>query len=53
MGVCVCVSTYSYFHNPIPVVTRGYPKQREEGHPKILKGCVTAQTLTWVVVIAL
>lgn len=47
--VCVC----SYFHNPIPVVASGHPKQCEEGHPKILKGRMTAQTLTWVVVIAL
>lgn len=51
VSVCECVC--SYFHNPIPVVSSGHSKQCEEGHPKILKGCVTTQTLTWVVVIAL
>lgn len=47
----MCV--FSYFHNPIPVVASGYSKQCEEGHPKILKGRVTAQTLTGVIVVAL
>lgn len=43
----------SYFHDSVPVVSGGHPEQGEEGHPEILKGRVTTQTLTRVDVIAL
>lgn len=47
MSMCVCVC--SHLHDAVPVVSRGHPKQREEGHAEILKGGVSAQAFAGVV----
>lgn len=49
VSVCLC---YSYFHDAVPVVPRGHPEQREEGHAEVLKGGVSAQALAGVVHVA-
>lgn len=42
----------SYLHDSIPVITSGDLEKCEEGHPKVLKGGMTAHTLTGVLVVA-
>lgn len=48
-----CVCARPYFHDAVPVVPRGHTEQREEGHPEVLKGGVSAQALAGVVHVAL
>ena len=38
-------------HDAVPVVARGDPEQREEGHAEGAEVGVLAQTLAWVIVI--
>lgn len=52
----ICVVTHSnaavnckYLHDAIPVVTGGNLEEREEGHPKVFKGGVSAHSFTGVV----
>lgn len=52
-GLSMCVRVCSYFHDAVPVVPCGHPKQCEEGHSEILKGGVSAQALAGVVHVAL
>lgn len=38
-----------YLHDAIPVVTGGNLEEREEGHPKVFKGGVSAHSFAGVV----
>lgn len=42
----------SYLHDSVPVVSRGHLEECEEGHPKVLKGSMTAHALAGVLIIA-
>lgn len=42
----------SYLHDAVPVVSRGHLEECEEGHPKVLKGGMTAHALAGILLIA-
>lgn len=41
--------SWEYLHDAVPVVTSGNLEEREESHPEVLEGGVTAHSLTGVV----